>query len=568
MALSSGARAEGQIQDAIALKLLGKNVFFDKRLSSPSGMGCVSCHEPTKGGTFPGLETNLHQVAITGADITQVGRRRPQTNTYASFSPPFFADCPDGIPGFCGGNFWDGRAQGRPPATDGTLPVPPLAAPHLDSEVFFDIVNPNVLSYSQYISPISDQALNPFIEHTEQNLPSRAALCDLVASADYAWLFQLAWGEAINCGSGTATGSDSFADISYKRIAMAVGAYQHSPDINRFDSKRDIAIRSELACIDQQYSSYYNPTVCFKVRRMRYTNPDKEYGKFPLVSFTDQENLGHDLFYNVDLPFIPGDQRANKNLPAAQCSFCHSDHPATDDGSEPLQIYADQAYHNLGVPPNPQIPKLTGLDTGLILHLGSALFPVPDGDLEDGFFRTPTIRNTGKGAGNGFVKAYMHNGYFKSLASVVHFYNTRSVLPDCEDLIGQPDGIPPGTPLTEEVALAHNCWPIAEFPVNQTITGLVGGLNMTANQEAALVAYMQTLSDQGSARPPVLVDGTQEEKGLIMDLYSHLCPEEVEFVTSPSPGYYDRTAFHGCVTLLDLVEAMGEDDWVMGPESF
>ena len=27
-----------------------------------------------------------------------------------------------------------------------------------------------------------------------------------------------------------------------------------------------------------------------------------------------------------------------------------------------------------------------------------------------------------------FVKAYMHNGYFKSLKAVVHFYNTRDTL--------------------------------------------------------------------------------------------------------------------------------------------
>jgi cytochrome c peroxidase len=35
-----------------------------------------------------------------------------------------------------------------------------------------------------------------------------------------------------------------------------------------------------------------------------------------------------------------------------------------------------------------------------------------------------------------FVKAYMHNGYFKSLKEVVHFYNTRDVLPKCE--VGDP----------------------------------------------------------------------------------------------------------------------------------
>ena len=31
-----------------------------------------------------------------------------------------------------------------------------------------------------------------------------------------------------------------------------------------------------------------------------------------------------------------------------------------------------------------------------------------------------------------FVKAYGHNGYFTSLKSIVHFYNTRDVLPRCK----------------------------------------------------------------------------------------------------------------------------------------
>jgi cytochrome c peroxidase len=31
-----------------------------------------------------------------------------------------------------------------------------------------------------------------------------------------------------------------------------------------------------------------------------------------------------------------------------------------------------------------------------------------------------------------FVKAYMHNGYFRSLKEVVHFYTTHDVLPMCK----------------------------------------------------------------------------------------------------------------------------------------
>jgi cytochrome c peroxidase len=41
----------------------------------------------------------------------------------------------------------------------------------------------------------------------------------------------------------------------------------------------------------------------------------------------------------------------------------------------------------------------------------------------------PTLRNVDKRPSPDFVKAYGHNGYFKSLKQIVHSYNTRDVLP-------------------------------------------------------------------------------------------------------------------------------------------
>jgi cytochrome c peroxidase len=40
-----------------------------------------------------------------------------------------------------------------------------------------------------------------------------------------------------------------------------------------------------------------------------------------------------------------------------------------------------------------------------------------------------TLRNVDMRPCPTFVKAHMHNGYLKSLKEVVHFYNTRDVLP-------------------------------------------------------------------------------------------------------------------------------------------
>ena len=44
----------------------------------------------------------------------------------------------------------------------------------------------------------------------------------------------------------------------------------------------------------------------------------------------------------------------------------------------------------------------------------------------------PALRDVEKRPDPSFVKAYMHNGYFTSLKAIVHFCNTRDVLPHCQ----------------------------------------------------------------------------------------------------------------------------------------
>src|SRR6516165_12681111 len=78
-----------------------------------------------------------------------------------------------------------------------------------------------------------------------------------------------------------------------------------------------------------------------------------------------------------------------------------------------------------------------------------------------------------------FVKAYGHNGYFKSLKSIVHFYNTRDVLPRCG-----PNDAGEGT----------TCWPAPESTRNMN-TKFVGRLGLSDEEEDALVSFMQTLTD-------------------------------------------------------------------------
>jgi hypothetical protein len=69
--------------------------------------------------------------------------------------------------------------------------------------------------------------------------------------------------------------------------------------------------------------------------------------------------------------------------------------------------------------------------------------------------KVPTLRNVDRRPSPAFIKAYMHNGYFKTLKGVVHFYNTRDVKAACNN------------PLTREAdAIAQNCWPEAQIKTN------------------------------------------------------------------------------------------------------
>jgi cytochrome c peroxidase len=299
-------------------------------------------------------------------------------------------------------------------------------------------------------------------------------------------------------------------EIAFKRLMLAVGAYEHSSDMNSFSSKRDNALRAELACTDNEFSDYYDPKVC---KHENYLNSP---GKFPLVGLTDQENLGHDLFYNNPVRFTLEDGTRETyvpfpDLPQAKCSECHSDTPRAatpegiNDGSELLQTYSRNDFHNLSIPPNPEIPGnpiVTGVSARGI-------------DTRDGFFRTPTVRNVDKRKDKDFIKAYMHNGWFKSLESVVHFYNTAFLgdsrtpyeettaaefgIKRCEEVM-KPNEIEDG--VTEKEALANNCWPAPEFVGGSPIPFLLGDLHLSLEEEAALVAYLKTLSDEYTPQAP------------------------------------------------------------------
>jgi cytochrome c peroxidase len=96
-----------------------------------------------------------------------------------------------------------------------------------------------------------------------------------------------------------------------------------------------------------------------------------------------------------------------------------------------------------------------------------------------GRFQVPTLRNVDKRPDPNFIKAYGHNGYFKSLKGIVHFYNTRDVLRHCH-----PNDPGEGT----------SCWPAPETTANMN-TRFIGNLGLTDAEEDAIVVFLGTLSD-------------------------------------------------------------------------
>jgi cytochrome c peroxidase len=267
-------------------------------------------------------------------------------------------------------------------------------------------------------SPAAEQAQGPFLNPMEQALPSVASVVDLVCTASYSNLFMDV------CGAVACSGTPAAVSAAYDCIGYSVAAYEASPEVNAFSSKFDASGR----------------------------NADK---------LKADEKRGFELF-----------------IGKAKCSQCH---PA--EGTKPL--FTDYTYDNLGIPKNPSNPVYQSnpgfVDTGLGAFLKSRGSSELEWVASYGKHKVPTTRNVAKGLPS-ITKAFGHNGYFKSLEGIVHFYNTRDVKPPCSG------------DYTEAEALAANCWPLPEVPANVNRTEL-GDLGLTPKDEAAIVAFLKTLSD-------------------------------------------------------------------------
>lgn len=453
-----------------AIETLGELMLFDKNISPNKNEACSSCHMPYAGFSGPIPSVNLTMIAYPGTARFRAGKRVAQRHPYAPFFPVLQYNQEQAL--FFGGNFWDSRATGY------RLRVP-------DAE----------------------QAQGPPVDHQEMGFPDPACIALRLAKAAYKPLFEQIWGrgslnihfpdnaeEICRTPGGAATFGTNTTPIKltpedrthanevYDHWAQSIDSFEQSVQVSAFSSKFDAFLA----------------------------------GKYKL---TADEAAGYNLFNGK-----------------ANCNSCHLDGKGTtlspkqtDTSSAALvnPLFTCFGSANEGVPLNPRvaiyyetkpdpygyIPNPYGfgyrdLGLGTFLRSGPGAAPSPNATWRqyapstDGQMQVSSLRDVAlappqcpstEAPGPYFQKEFFHNGYFKSLKQIVHFYNTR-------DLYAYPvtsGHCPAGT--TEKV----DCWPMPEVLNNIDTTS--GNLGLTDKEEDQIVAFLETLSD-GFTRPYRNVD--------------------------------------------------------------
>jgi cytochrome c peroxidase len=304
-----------------------------------------------------------------------------------------------------GGQFWDGRATG-------------------------DVLG----------DPLADQALGPFVNPVEMNNPDEATVIRDVRASDYADLFRAVWGpDSLDPGKELA---------AYNQVALSIAAFERTELFAPFTSKYDAYLQACLARGGAMDKCATGATSKAKKARVGI--------------LTDQEWDGLQLFMNVK----NNNDGVLKNSEGAMCAACHVADWTPDPGNVVVPawapagmippVFTDFTFDNLGVPKNKEWP----LDWNAPDDLG--LGDIVNDVNENGKFKVMGLRNIE------ITGPYAHNGWFKSLEDITHFYNTRDV--------------------------PQEGWPEPEVPDTINVTEL-GNLGLSAADEAALVAFMETLTD-------------------------------------------------------------------------
>jgi len=327
VATPMAAPATGAAADGDALVTLGRLLFFDAGLSEPPGQACATCHEPGHAFTDP----DAKQPTSKGVHRDRFGSRNTPSTMYMAFSPPFHFDEKERH--YVGGQFWDGRAVS-----------------------------------------LEEQAKGPLQNPVEMANPDKRTVVDKVRSSTrLAPRFEKIWG----------AGALDDVDVAHDRIAVAIAAFERSPELAPFSSRYDAYLAGK-------------------------------------ASLSPGEARGLKLFED--------EKKGN-------CAACHPS--ARGPNGEP-PLFTDFTYDNLGVPRHPGNPfyaQAKAFNPAGARHVDLGLGAIVGKRSENGKFKVPTLRNID------LTAPYMHNGYFMSLRAVVAFYNDRDVRPRCTSSLTEAEAL-------------------------------------------------------------------------------------------------------------------------------
>ena len=176
---------------------LGKEIFFDTNLSTPTGQSCASCHDIKTSLTEPESNFPVSLDAVAG----RTGSRNTPSAGYSAFAPNFHFDAEEGL--YIGGQFLDGRAAN-----------------------------------------LKEQAKGPFLNPDEMNNPNEQSVIDKIKVSRYANQFIQVYGEDIFDNTMPA----------YDKMAQAIVAFENTSSFNGFSSKYDyfLAGRVKLSAQEQK----------------------------------------------------------------------------------------------------------------------------------------------------------------------------------------------------------------------------------------------------------------------------------------------------------------------------
>lgn len=234
---------------------LGKELFFDTRLSEPEGQSCSSCHSPE----FAFTDPDKTKPTSNGVINSLFGSRNSPTLMYLATVQSRVNIVEAGMETFSGGFFLDGRA-----------------------------------------SSLEEQVEGPLLSPVEMANSSKMDIVKKVRSLGYSSKFDEVFG------------SKSLYDDrrAFSFIAAALASYERSREFNPFTSKYDLwlAGKTKLSELEKQGLDVYEDE---KKGNCAACHPNRAInGEPPLFTDFTYDNLG--VPFNKKNPFLNNPKQFNK----------------------------------------------------------------------------------------------------------------------------------------------------------------------------------------------------------------------------------------------------------------